>query len=148
MLPQPAAPSRPMLNGHLPPVATRASRSTRAPIPTLVGPSAQTPVPRCDQHARKATARAASATAINAAQPRPPLCASSRRERTRCAAAETATELVSATERFVEEFQAAEQRSESEQAGHSTSLQEQLQAVRMKVCAPIVLRATPGAVLF
>ena len=56
-----------------------------------------------------------------------------RHARTRCAAAETATELVSATERFVEEFQAADQRSESEQTGHLVSLEEQLQAVNLKV---------------
>ena len=34
----------------------------------------------------------------------------------------------------MEEFQAAEQRTDSEQAGHLVSLEEQLQAVRMKVC--------------
>ena len=39
----------------------------------------------------------------------------------------------------MEEFQAAEQQSESERAGHLVSLEEQLQAVRLKVC--ILLQA-------
>ena len=50
----------------------------------------------------------------------------------------------------MEEFQAAEQRTESEQAGHLVSLEEQLQAVRMKVCVrpegmivSTALRSTP-----
>ena len=37
----------------------------------------------------------------------------------------------------MEEFQAAEQRTDSEQEGHLVSLEDQLQAVGMKVCVPL-----------
>ena len=120
MLPQPMNLSRPVLNGvHLPPPSARAMRF-KAAVTTSSGTPAQAPGPRCPA-TRIGHARQSSET-------------KSQHARTRCAAAETATELVSATERFVEEFQAAEQCTELERTGHLVSLEEQLQAVRLKVC--------------
>ena len=123
MLPRPVTPSRPVLDGlHMLPPSSRATRC-KAAVKT---PSAPPAYP---------TGLCCPATRIgHAAQNSHP---QTRHRDVRCAAAETATELVSATERFVEEFQAAEQRSDSEQTGHLVSLQEQLQAARMKVCSRI-----------
>jgi len=135
MLPQPFVRSVPMLDGRLAATPTLAQRGT-ASLPAALRQSAQFPGPCCNLPAGRAPPRKACLPAGGFAHARQAARASSRHERTRCAAAETATELVSATERFVEEFQAAEQRTEDEQAGHLVSLEEQLQAVKLKVCSP------------
>ena len=139
MLPQPFVRSGPMLDGRLPATPKLAQRGTPS-LPAASRPSAQPPVPCRYLPAGRAPPRTACLSAGGFAHARQAVHDSSRHERTRCAAAETATELVSATERFVEEFQAAERRTEDEQAGHLVSLAEQLQAVRLKVWLAIGFR--------